>query len=198
MRGPPAAPLASHFNSLEEVEKPGRVKRCASYLSNPEMHLYLHFISFILQPLNDFNTMFQADESKIGYLKDEITFLLRKFMGNVVKAKIIQSTEDLTAVSFKNCQFQDNIIAVRVTSRAYMVDHADEIRPSRFFMSVRKFYEAVTSKMFPKFRGDLPQSTLTDLARRVPSLMPQDQWDQLEEEFLNFRRNSCHGPSQLY
>ena len=81
MRGPPAAPLASHFNSLEEVEKPGRVKRCASYLSNPEMHLYFHFISFIVQPLNDFNTMSQADESKIGYLKDEITFLLRKFMG---------------------------------------------------------------------------------------------------------------------
>ena len=49
--------------------------------------------------------MFQADESsKIGYLKDEITFLLRKFMGKVVKARIIQSAEDLTAVSFKNCQ----------------------------------------------------------------------------------------------
>ena len=65
--------------------------------------------------------MFQADESKIGYLKDEISFLLREFMGKVVKAKIIQSTEDITAVSFKNCQVQDNIIAVGVTSRAFMV-----------------------------------------------------------------------------
>ena len=87
-----------------------------------------------------------------------------------------------------------------------MVDHADDIQPSslsRFFMSVRKFYEAVTSKMLAKFpfkdpevsglrllnptvRGDLPPLTLTDLARRFPSLVPQDQWDQLEEEFLNF------------
>ena len=99
--------------------------------------------------------MFQADESsKIGYLKDEITFLLRKFMGKVVKARIIQSAEDLTAVSFKNCQLQDNIISVGVTSRANMLDHADEIQPSslsRFFLSVRKFYEAVTSKMLAKF-----------------------------------------------
>ena len=62
-------------------------------------------------------------------LKDEITFLLRKFMGKFVKAKIIQSTENLTAVSFKDsdCQLQDHIIAVWVTTRAYMVDHADEI-----------------------------------------------------------------------
>lgn len=86
----------SYFNSHENVEKPGRVKRCASYLSNPEMRLYFNFISFILQPLNDFNTMFQADESRIGYLKDEITILLRKFMGKFVKAKVIQSAEDLT------------------------------------------------------------------------------------------------------
>ena len=201
--------LQSYFNSHGEVEKPGRVKRCASYLSNPEMHLYFHFISFILQPLNDFNTMFQADESKIGYLKDEITFFLRKIMGKFVKAKIIQSAEDIKAVSFKDsdCQLQDNIIAVGVTTRAYIVDHADDIQPSslsRFFMSVRKSYEAVTSKMSAKFpfkdpvvsglrflnptvRGDLPPSTLTDLARRFPSLVPQDQWDQLEEEFLNFQ-----------
>nr|XP_034324959.1 uncharacterized protein LOC109619707 [Crassostrea gigas] len=63
--------LQSYFNSHEDVEKPGRVKRCASYLSNPEMRLYFNFISFILQPLNDFITMFQADESRIGYVVPE-------------------------------------------------------------------------------------------------------------------------------
>ena len=39
-------------------------------------------------------------------------------------------------------------------NRAYMVDHADEIQLpslSRFFMSVKKFYEAATSKMLAKF-----------------------------------------------
>ena len=131
-------------------------------------------------------------------LKDEITFLLREFMGKFVKAKIIQSAEDLTAVSFKDsdCQLPDNIIAVGVTTRAYMVDHANEIQSSslsRFFMSVRKLNEAATSKMLAKFpykepvfsglsflnstvRGD-NVTTLTDtgLSRRFPSLVPQDQ-----------------------
>ena len=74
-----------------------------------------------------------------------------------------------------------------------MVDHADEIQPSslsRFYMSVRKFYEAVASKMLAKFlfkdsvvsglrflnptvRGDLPPSTLTDLARRLLPWYPR-------------------------
>jgi hypothetical protein len=201
--------LQSYFNSHEDVEKPGRVKRCASYLSNPEMHLYFQFISFILQPLNDFNTMFQADESRICYLKEEITTLLRKFMGKFVKAKVIQSAEDLTAVPFKNQDYQlnDNIIAIGVTTRAYMVDHADDIPPSslsRFFSSVRKFYQVVAAKMLDKFpfkdpvvnclkflnpamRGELPPSLITDLARRFPSLVPKDQLDQLEEEFMEFQ-----------
>ena len=39
----------------------------------------------------------------------------------------------------------------------------------------------------PTVRGDLPSSTLTYLAGRFPSLVTQDQWDQLEEEFLNFQ-----------
>jgi hypothetical protein len=88
-----------------------------------------------------------------------------------------------------------------------MVDHTDEIPPSslsRFFSSVRKFYEVVTAKMLEKFlfkdpivnclkflnpamRRELPPSTITDLARRFPSLVPKDQWDQLEEEFMDFQ-----------
>lgn len=74
-------------------------ENCTS--NNQEMRLYFNFIIFIVQPLNDFNIMFQTDESRIGYLKDKITILLRKFMGKFVKAKVIQSAEDTTDVSFK-------------------------------------------------------------------------------------------------
>ena len=86
-------------------------------------------------------------------------------MGKFVKDKIIQSAEDITAVSFKDSdgQLLDNIIAVEVTTRAYMVDHADEIQPSslsRFFLSVRKFYEAVTSKMLAKFPSQRRPATI--------------------------------------
>lgn len=83
-------------------------------------------------------SFFQADEAKIGYLKEEMCTLLTKFMGKFVKAKVIQSTEDLTAVPFEdsNSQLNDNIIAIGVMTRAYMVDHKDDIQPAslqRFF-----------------------------------------------------------------
>lgn len=116
-------------------------------LSNPEMHIYFNFISLILQPLNDFNTMLQAEESRIGYLKNKITILVRKFLGKFVKAKVIKSAVNITD---SDCQLHDNIIAVGVTTRAYIVDHADEISSSTlsmFFTPIRKFYESLTAKM---------------------------------------------------
>lgn len=173
-------------------------------LSNPEMHLYFNFISLILQPLNDFNTLLQAEESRIGYLKDEITTLVRKFLGKFVKTKVIKSAVNITD---SDCQLHDDIIAVGVTTRAYIVDHADEIPSSTlsmFFTPIRKFYESLTAKMLAKFpfkdpvvlslrflnptiRGDLQPSILIDLSRRFPSVIPKNQWNQLEEEFLDFQ-----------
>ena len=161
--------LLSYFNSHDDVEKPGRVKRCAAYLRDHEVRLYYHFLSFILQPLNDFNTMFQvdintyiwyswfpkfneiftwvntlflkfqADESRIGYLQEEMKILLRKFMGKFVRAKVIQTSQDLTSVPFNNSnnQLQDNIIAIGPATRAFIVDNEEDISPSslqRFFM----------------------------------------------------------------
>ncbi|XP_069124894.1 uncharacterized protein [Argopecten irradians] len=69
--------LQSYFNSHDDVERPGRIKRIAGHLSSPEMMMYYLFLSFILEPLNEFNTTFQADESKIGYMAEEIKRLLK-------------------------------------------------------------------------------------------------------------------------
>ena len=52
--------LASYFESHEEVEKPGRVKRISELLSNPVAKLLYMFLEFILTPLNEFNTTFQV------------------------------------------------------------------------------------------------------------------------------------------
>lgn len=49
-------------------------------------------------------------------------------MGKFVKAKVIQYAEDLTHVR----QLPDNIIAIRMITSAYMLDHADEISRSSF------------------------------------------------------------------
>ncbi|XP_063436782.1 uncharacterized protein LOC134718215 [Mytilus trossulus] len=201
--------LTSYFNSHDEVEKPGRIKRCANYLSDHEMHLYYHFLSFILEPLNHFNTMFQADESRIGFLSQEMTVLLRTFLGKFVKARVIQSHQDLTTVPYSDTanQLQDNILAVGLYTRTYMADHTDDISPSvlaKFFKSVRSFYNVVVAKMLAKFpfkdpvvcglaflnpstRGDLPSSSVTVVARRFPSVVPEHLLQQLEEEFTAYQ-----------
>lgn len=162
-----------------------------------------------MQPLNDFNTMFQAIESRIGYLQDEMNVLLRKFLGKFVRAKVITTSQSLTYVPFEDNQnqLQDNIIANSSAARAYLVDNEDEIPISsltRFFMSVRKFYIFVTSKMLAKFpfedpvvcglsllnsknRGDLPPSAIIDIARRFSNLVAGEDFASLEEEFLDYQ-----------
>jgi len=54
--------LLSYFNSHEQVEKPGKVKKIAQLLSNPEVKLYFLFLEFILAPMNEFNTAFQVSK----------------------------------------------------------------------------------------------------------------------------------------
>ena len=58
--------LLSYFQSHGDVERPGRIQRCAKYLGSVEMKAYFRFLSFILQPLNVFNTLFQTDATQIA------------------------------------------------------------------------------------------------------------------------------------
>jgi hypothetical protein len=54
--------LTSYFQSHNDVEKPGRVKRTAELLSDTKMKLTYPFLDYILVPLNEFNTTFQVSE----------------------------------------------------------------------------------------------------------------------------------------
>ncbi|CAC5395243.1 unnamed protein product [Mytilus coruscus] len=142
----------------------------------------------ILQQFSQKISSLNADESRIGFMNQEMTVLLRTFLGKFVKARVIQSHQDLTTVPYSDAgnQLQDNILAVGLYTRTYMVDHTDDISPpvlARFFKSVRHFYTAVVAKMLAKFpfkgtvvcglaflnpstRGDLPSSAITVVARR--------------------------------
>ena len=61
----PVASTEVLFLSHEDVEKAGRVRRVAVSLDSTEFLLYMHFLDFILGPLNAFNTSFQSEESKV-------------------------------------------------------------------------------------------------------------------------------------
>ena len=73
--------LRSYFLSQEDVEKAGRVKRVALNLT---CLLYMHFLNFILGPLNTFNTLFQSEESKTAIVHDPL--------GTVYVNKVFESS----------------------------------------------------------------------------------------------------------
>ena len=43
------------------------------------------------------------------------------------------------------------------------------------------------SLLSPHQRGDLPPTAINDLARRFPNLVPETDFEQLEEEFLDYQ-----------
>lgn len=72
--------LKSYFASHDEVERPGKVKNLHERLQDPQTKLALLFLQYVLPFLNAFNTIFQAEESKIGCIKGEMQRLLKLFL----------------------------------------------------------------------------------------------------------------------
>ena len=171
--------LLSYFESHEDRERPGRVKRCADYLASVEMKAYFVFLSFILQPLNSFNTIFQTDATQIAILIPEMNRLLRLFMAKFVLMRVIKSSTDLTKVSFadRSAQLNDDILAVGMAMRTMLADSDDDLADStitRIFDSVRRFYVAIVEKMVKIF--PFHDAVLKDLAVLNPDPKLRDTW----------------------
>ncbi|XP_060588036.1 uncharacterized protein LOC132743524 [Ruditapes philippinarum] len=197
--------LKSYFSSHNDCETTGsRVQRCYQRLNDPMFELTYHFLTFIMEPMNDFNTAFQANESKIGFLHVEMMRLLRKFMGKFVLTKVITASK-ITEVDFRNPsnQHQDDDLAVGMGTRSYLHDNPDicPVVLNKFFRSVRDFYTEVTEKMIKKF--PLEDTTLKDLGFVNPCLRQNisgeavlrlakrfqcnHEEDQLLDEFLDYQ-----------
>ena len=81
--------------------------------------LTFSFLKFILPLMNDFNKIFQADESKVGVLVPEMTRLLKKLLCKFVKVRLIKDTP-LTDIDFasRENQLSDDLIAVGLDCRS--------------------------------------------------------------------------------
>ena len=64
------------------------------------MKAYLMLLVFILEPLSQFNTIFQTDATQTAILLPEMNRLLRVFRARLVTMRAIKSAEDLTTVPF--------------------------------------------------------------------------------------------------
>ncbi|XP_045208611.2 uncharacterized protein LOC123560483 [Mercenaria mercenaria] len=172
--------LHSYFNSHEEAEKCGScVYRCANNLNNEQLLLVFHCLEYILAPLLEFNTTFQADAVMIGYLHQEMSRLLRKFLGKFVTTSAINSSSQITMVDFKNPNIQhpDDNLAIGMNARRFLNDNPDlpQETVNGFFRTVREFYIEVTEKMIKKF-------PFTDKTLKAIGFVNPDLRDKVESE----------------
>ena len=143
------------------------------------MKAYFMFLAFILEPLNQFNTIFQTDATQIAILLPEMNRLLHVFLAKFVTMRAIKSAEDLTTVPFadRGQQLDNSILAVGMELRSMLANDEDDLEEAtatRIFDSVRKFYVAVVNKMvniFP-FHDDV----LRDLAALNPDPALRESW----------------------
>lgn len=196
--------LLSYFRSHPECEKPGKVKRILTHLENPLTKLTFSFLKFVLHLLNNFNKVFQADESQVGRLIPEMTRLLKMFMRKFVKMHLIKSTQ-LTEVDYSDRQNQlsDDLLAAGMDCRPILAD-CEEISPAtqqKFLADVRAFYVACIKKMLDKFPFSseiLGQLQVLDISKReehdytaivslASKFTPDVDQEELKEEWEDFQ-----------
>ena len=119
----------------------------------------LLFLQYALPFLNEFNRLFQNEESKVGVLIPEMDRLLRKLLVKFVQLRHIRRVVDLRTIDYSDREVQqgDSTIAVGMKVRAFLED--DEVAPAvqaAFISDVRAFYCAVVRKMVAKFPFDDP------------------------------------------
>ncbi|XP_077417139.1 protein FAM200B-like [Vanacampus margaritifer] len=127
--------LKSYFASHADVERAGKVKSIHDRLQDPVTLLTLHFLSFILPQINQFNIVFQTEACMIGDLLPEMERLLKKLLVKFVQMEHVKSADSLLAVDDTNryLQHEDSRLAVGLGTRALFQDtnEEDEIRQTR-------------------------------------------------------------------
>ncbi|XP_045160413.2 uncharacterized protein LOC123525435 [Mercenaria mercenaria] len=120
--------LKSYFDSQPEVEKKGScVQWCAFKIHDEVLYMTYLFLNYILEPIIDFNTTFQANEAMVGYLHPEIKRFFKTMLSKFVKIRVITSATNVTKVDFKNPdnQHDDDNLAVGMGVRQYLSSNPD-------------------------------------------------------------------------
>jgi len=72
--------------------------------------------------------IFQADETKIGVLANEMDRLLKKFLAKFVQLRHIKGQADLKQIKYETLDLQhdDDTLAVGMPARSYLSELEDE------------------------------------------------------------------------
>lgn len=93
--------LTEYFR-LELFENPTKGNQeIFDLLSNDITKIYLEFMSYTLELLNDFNLIFQAEKPRLHLLQSEVEKLIKTIASNYLEFNYVKATEDLK-IEFSN------------------------------------------------------------------------------------------------
>ncbi|XP_060760532.1 uncharacterized protein LOC132870730 isoform X2 [Neoarius graeffei] len=171
--------LQAYFNSSDDKEKPGHVKRCADAYVSEEMKLMYYFLQYALTKLNKFNILFQSHDCRVLELEKETEGLLKAYVLNFMKVDAV-NIDDLSKVDYK-CEEQQKSddLTIGIQASRYLESISEDCDPAIitcFYRSVRAAYVAAVEKFLNKFPFGNP------ILKSVRILNPLHRTDVTERE----------------
>lgn len=201
--------LYAYFDKVSEDDHSARVARLDQHLKSPLTKLVLFLLEFALESMSKFNTAFQMSLPMLPALKTEVNRLLRILLGRFLKPEVlVRAKDDFTTINLADpsLQLADEDLSIGHKTWAYISEIEDDLdrRAKKiFFNGARAFYTAIVSIVLKKFTFKdkviddvfilLPENqtkvtvaTVFRLARRFPVAVPEENFDALETEVLDY------------
>ena len=139
--------LQSYFNSHNDRERPGKVKRCTEACTDETVKLLCYFMHFALGRVNRFNQVFQSDGCQILELEGATKELLKAHLLNFVKSDVVSTADDVSCVGNQKAHTELSILQQRTRYLSTIEDECDPAAIECFYKSVRKGYIAAVGKL---------------------------------------------------
>lgn len=197
------------ITNIGQVEK-SKVLSIYEALNNPSTKLYLTFLSYSLNLVNQMNKLFQSETPEIQILHSSITRLFRTILDNYFKGEYMRELTDLSDIEFepKNYERLDNVYvgtAAEMLIKEYVklntmaVDQLNE-----FKLNVMRFYVTLSHQILKRFNFDDPimknlsildpvnvinrkHRSILPLLENFAHIVPEEKFQELDEEFREIR-----------
>ena len=184
------------------------VQRVAFSLSSIETKLFVHFVKFALRPLTRINVVFQTTMSKISTMQRDILDLLHFYLSNLIKSRVLRSTDDLTTIAYDDIrnQLSNEELGVGTSTLLLLAEFQHEVEATpietRFFLPLGSFIRKLNEKCLQNFllsdlslldphqQEHVPPASVVHLCSRFFTACPSDQRDDILSEFRDFRATS--------
>ncbi|CAL8291763.1 unnamed protein product [Gadus morhua 'NCC'] len=148
--------LQAYFNSYED-ETSVKVRDLAGYLNDPEIKFDFLFLSAALKPLVAFNTAFQGEGVLIHKLHNEMTRLVKRYLGYILPARAIANIPVREVSLGQEHQLKNEDLFIGAEARAFLEkEELPSVTMTKIYQTVRDFYVEAIRKLLKAFPLDSP------------------------------------------